>query len=402
MTTVSNIKNNFFASDPEHSTRPASGIALAPLLLGIIAAALVFILAQGFARWLAGGGLLVLGVALSWWVHASLQRWEQTMLQRQARAVEASHAQAAPVSSPLAQVCASVIPIWRRHVAASSAHTEDSVAQLATRFADINRRLEQALVASGTSSGSHEDDVVTTLHKAREELNDVLGNMRQALGTKRDLLARISELANFTQEMQGMTDAVSALASQTNLLALNAAIEAARAGEHGRGFAVVADEVRTLSTQSGEAGKNIAHKVQAINAAILATRDSAAHFAQQDEQLFNHAQQTIEHVLTRYQAVMASLEASAQVLHTESNAVQAEVTEVLVSLQFQDRVTQILGHVMQDMDNLISCMQEQRCAQVDLKTWLEALQSSYTTPEQHHYHSGEQANKPTPSEITYF
>ena len=373
-----------------------------PLLLGIVAAVVVFLLAQGLARWLAGGGLLALGALLSWWVHASLQRWEHQTQQRHTGMLASNNAQTAATPAPLAQVCASVIPIWRRHVAASSAHTEESVAQLAGRFADINRRLEQALATSGSGAGPSANDVVNTLRQAREELNDVLENMRQALGTKRDLLARISELANFTQEMQAMTDAVSALASQTNLLALNAAIEAARAGEHGRGFAVVADEVRTLSTQSGEAGKNIAHKVQAINAAILATRDSAEHFAQQDEQLFNHAQQTIEHVLTRYQAVMASLEASAQVLHTESNAVQAEVAEVLVSLQFQDRVTQILGHVMQDMDNLVACMQEQRCAEVDLNAWLESLQSSYTTPEQHRYHSGELANKPAPSEITYF
>src|SRR5690606_9854914 len=101
-----------------------------------------------------------------------------------------------------------------------------------------------------------------------QKVNEIVDQMRAIHTSSTDTKKAIEELNGYTTEIQQITDTITGIAEQTNLLALNAAIEAARAGEHGRGFAVVADEVRKLAEQSNKEASEVGNFISKITTKV--------------------------------------------------------------------------------------------------------------------------------------
>ncbi|XKF03164.1 methyl-accepting chemotaxis protein [Pseudoalteromonas mariniglutinosa] len=222
----------------------------------------------------------------------------------------------------------------------------------------------------------------------------------------------MTELNNITEELKSMGAEVAAIASQTNLLALNAAIEAARAGESGRGFAVVADEVRTLSSRSGETGGRITKRIEQANETLQRTLQRTTQFVEQDAHRMTDVEASIDTVLHEFKNVGEAIIASAAELEREGELVQHDVSEVLVGLQFQDRVSQILQSIKEDMQRFEQQFAEHKLAYqqgntielIDIATWLETLSKTYTTVEQASLHRGDEVGSQPQeqSDLTFF
>ncbi|MBA1428332.1 chemotaxis protein [Pseudomonas orientalis] len=311
----------------------------------------------------------------------------------------------------LDEVLLGAMPIWAKQVESSRHQTEEAIVSLANRFTGIAARLQETVQASqqaaGELDGQSADGALEVLARSDSELSQVINSLKATQTSRDQTLAQVRSLTAYTKELRAMAADVAAIAAQTNLLALNAAIEAARAGEAGRGFAVVADAVRSLSNKSSETGQQMSAKVDIINNAITQLVQAASSSADQDSHSVAESENSIQRVLERFQNITGRLADSADLLKQESYGIRDEMTEVLVSLQFQDRVSQILSHVRDNMHALHDHLQQasqapDQAVGVDARQWLARMEATYATDEQRRLHHGAAAAQQNSQDITFF
>jgi methyl-accepting chemotaxis protein len=306
------------------------------------------------------------------------------------------------VNEPAAAGVMSLLPIWSRHIETSRKQTEDAIVALTERFSAIVQRIDAALSTNGTGS---QHEVASEAQRSRSDLALVVDALKAIQLSRNELVGQIRLLTTYTAELHKMATEVDEIGFRTNMLSLNAAIEAAHAGESGKGFAVVATEVRALSNAARDTGKQITKKVGLINEALARIGRTNEEVAARDDAAVQASDERIRCVLARFEHSTAALTASAQQSHTESSAIKAEICESLVQLQFQDRVGQILAQVvasMADLSNKAANSSSAEEASQLAREHAEQMMSTYTTQEQRLNHQGVETTAVEQSAITFF
>ena len=178
----------------------------------------------------------------------------------------------------------------------------------------------------------------------QQALNEFVESTVQNSARSMELVEKMDEMSAQVEGILGLVNEVGSIAKQTNLLALNAAIEAARAGEAGRGFAVVADEVRNLSDKTNKFSSQIRSLVDGVNKSLADAEDSISKLATKDMTYVMDSKKHVESMMVEISELNKTIEKNGVELNEISTRVEQNVAVAVSTLQFQDMSSQLIGH----------------------------------------------------------
>ena len=226
---------------------------------------------------------------------------------------------------------------------------------------------EIAQQSDTTNAIAQNSNIVVT--KGEENLSTLIKETRSVKDNMSKSVSEISGLAEKSSQIVSIVDTITAIAEQTNLLALNAAIEAARAGEQGRGFAVVADEVRNLASKTKDSTVNVETLIKELQEFVENVKISINHGSEQIDKTLN----STESLSSGFNAIKdGALETEEKVASTAAaTEEQSHVTEE-ISKNIEN-ISSESTEVAQKIDNLSESTVELKDSLTNLLTRLKTF-----------------------------
>lgn len=214
-------------------------------------------------------------------------------------------------------------------VARQRTETEQSAAAMNEMAASAQQTANIAEQANEATRAAHEqtEHGLRIVEDATHSINELAQDVKQSSDV-------INELENHTAKIESILDVIGGISEQTNLLALNAAIEAARAGEQGRGFAVVADEVRQLAQRSAESTQQIQDMIHELQSRSKVAVDAMKTSQSKAETTVERAADAGESFRTIADSMQQISTLNAQIVNAaeEQSSVADELNQNLVSI----------------------------------------------------------------------
>jgi len=309
--------------------------------------------------------------------------------------------------SLLDAVCYTALPHWSQQIEAVRLQANRVIVDMAARFGKIAEALGSGINASSRASspGARHGDL-SALAGSQGELSKLTETLRSLQDGQNSVVDELSGLSGYTSELGDMAHQMTAIARHTKMLALNSAVQAAHAGQHGAGLAVIAHEVHLLSVYTAETSERMGHVANTLSEAIAMSARLSEDLAKKDKDAVSQIDGTLERVLGDFNRITRQLSDLTQILQQSNSRVQSEVMDVLVALQFEDRINQILASVSGTLNELHDLIEKNgQDHLIDLggaQGWLDRMAATYTTQEQHYNHHGASAAASEDTDITFF
>lgn len=235
----------------------------------------------------------------------------------------------------------------------------EAIETINNSFTSLNRASQQeAELVIGLMANMGGDAGGMSIQKFSDETRDIMGYLIESIVTisrrSQETVTKIDDMVSQIGAIFTLLEDVKTIADQTNLLALNAAIEAARAGEAGRGFAVVADEVRKLSLNSNKLNEQIRSKAEQARVTVDQVRSIVAEMASRDMNEAVHSRSRVDNMMDGLSEMNRSIATRLEDVSGLIGTIDHFVSEAIRSLQFEDITRQLVEQVQHHLDNLNS------------------------------------------------
>lgn len=293
----------------------------------------------------------------------------------------------APTSSmdghaPLAELLREVLPVWQGNVQLARAQTQSAIDSLTARFVGIHERLGGTLdPASHGTNG----EILHIVQNAAEQLGAIATALEGMLASRQVLVTKFDSLMAANDEIRRLAQQNEQLAGQTGVTDL------------------LSDEQswQELAERSAENSRQIAARAKGVRQQIMSAIGATGEATASADGIAENSRAVIDQIIADFRHSAMKLTTTVKELEDDGREVDREVCDILVHLQFQDRISQILDHVQQDILRLREAAGQAQ-ALPSPQQWLADLEKTYTTQEQRQMHAGQQGHPAPPSQVDFF